>query len=146
MSNTYDLDAFLPEILGQGATIRLYGTDWKLKPEMPTLLMLRLRQDLADPDANTTEEQEVELLRALLDPPEQADALLTAGLGRSAHVLLIRVALAVYTGRDPQELLDEIRGEASGESPGEAEGGQKPPTSSPSTGRGSKRTSKPSTA
>ena len=146
MSNTYDLDAFLPEILGQGATIRLYGTDWKLKPEIPTLLMLRLRQDLGDPDAETSAEQEIELLRSLLDPPEQVDALLAAGLGRTAHLLLIRVALAAYTGRDPEELLAEIRAEAAGESPGEAEGGQKPPTSSPSTGRGSKRTSKPSTA
>ena len=107
--------------------------------------MLRLRQDLGNPEAETTPEQEIDLLRSLLDPPGQVDALLSAGLGRTAHLLLIRVALAAYTGRDPQELLDEIRAEAAGDGQGEAQGGEKPPTSSPSTGRGSKRTSKPST-
>lgn len=144
MSKVTDLDPYMSEMLGEGARFRLYGVEWQLKPEMPTLLMLRIRQEMENPDEETKPEDEIALLRALLDPPEQADSLLEAGLGRAALLILIRVALAIYMGVDPKSVLDEAK---AGDQ-GEAEGAETPPpseTSSSSSGRGSKRISKQST-
>ena len=149
---TVDLDAFLNEALGQGTVIRLYNRDWKLKAEIPALLMLRLRSELSSDEAELTFEQELDLLRALMDPPSQVDELLAAGLGQSAFALLIQVALATYSGADPAAVIETMRAEQAARNalangtptvnPGKAPAG----TRSSRTGRGSKRTSASTTA
>lgn len=110
-----DLDAFLAEVLGQGPRIRLYGRTWQLKPELPSLLMLRIRSVLANPDEALSDQDELDVLGALLDPPEQLDELVAAGLGSTAFAALIRIALGIYSGTPAAETLDLMRAERSGE-------------------------------
>lgn len=107
MTNTIDLDNFLAEIVGEGKRFRLYGQEWVLRPEIPATMMLQLQT--ADDDVN-----ELELFRTLLDPPEQYDALLELGLGAVAFETIVRVALGVYSGVDPQTVLAQIRAEKTG--------------------------------
>lgn len=129
-----DLDAFLNETVGEGITIRLYGKEWKLKAEIPALFMLRLRSTMQeDEDHELSFEEELDLLRALMDPPSQVDELLAAGLSQSAFGAIIRVALASYTGTDPNLVL-HVDDTESGEATGKA------PMRSSSTGRTSKQT------
>jgi hypothetical protein len=138
-----DLDAFLKESLGTGTVIRLYGKDWHLKPEIPALLMLRLRSELDGDDSELNFEQELDLLRALMANPNAVDELLASGMGQSAFTALIRIALASYSGIDPQEVLELMETERQAEAAAETSVNQGKVKKTPSsrTGRGSKPTS-----
>jgi hypothetical protein len=139
-----DLDAFLNESLGTGTVITLYGKDWHLKPEIPALLMLRLRNELEGDDSELTFEQELDLLRALMANPDAVDELLAAGMGNSAFTALIRIALASYSGIDPKQVLELMEAEKQAEANGEEsvnQGKAVKKTPSSRTGRGSKQTS-----
>ena len=137
-ANKIDLDAFLRESLGEGTVITLYGRDWHLKPEIPALLMLRLRSELDGDDSELTFEQELDLLRALMLNPHAVDELLAAGMGQSAFSALIRIALASYSGIDPQEVLELMEAERNAEA--SVNQGKVGKTPSSRTGRGSKQT------
>lgn len=108
--DTVDLDAFLDEILGKGKSFTLYGKVWKLRAEVPAAVMLSLRSE-----EETTDEQELELFRQLLDPPEQMDELLNMGLGALAFSVVVRIALGVYAGQTPDDVLLAIRAERAAE-------------------------------
>ena len=109
-NDTVDLDSFLEEILGKGKSFTLYGKVWKLRAEVPAAVMLTLRSE-----EETTDEQELELFRQLLDPPDQMDELLAMGLGALAFSVVVRIALGVYSGQTPDEVLLAIRAERAAE-------------------------------
>ena len=121
---TIDLDSFLDEVLGKGKSFTLYGKTWKLRAEVPAAVMLTLRSE-----AETTDEQEFELFRQLLDPPEQMDELLKMGLGAMAFSVVVRIALGVYSGQTPDEVLVAIKAEREAE----LEGPKEPVDESPET-------------
>lgn len=118
--NSIDLDNFLNEIIGKGRKFKLYNRTWTLKPEIPAELMLKIQSD-----DEVTSEQELVLFRTLLEPADQFDELLALGLGPKAFEVIIRVALGVYSGIDPEVVLQQIRDEQSGE----AEKKEEPDTS-----------------
>lgn len=108
-NTTIDLDNFLAEIVGTGKKFRLYGQVWTLRPEIPATVMLQLRTSTEQTDID-----EVELFKQLLDPPEQYDTLVSLGLGAVAFETVVRVALGVYSGVDPQTVMEQIRNEKTG--------------------------------
>lgn len=147
MSSTVDLDAFLTEVIGEGQVIRLYGRDWRLKSEVPALLMLRLQRELDSDDDTLEEEKQLALLRAMFDPPSQVDEMVDAGLGWSALIVVTQVAIGVLSGRSADDILADLRKVKAAEAAsGEAGGPTEAPTSSRTTGPTSKRTSSRSTA
>ena len=144
-TETADLDALLSETLGHGPSFKLYGRTWHFKPEVPSLLMLRIRRAAANPDEQLTDEQELELLGALLDPPSQADELVAAGLGSTAHATIIRIAIGVYSGQSPAETLEQMRAERQAaadldQQDDQVSQGKARSTTLSRSGRGSKRT------
>lgn len=144
MSTTPDLDAFLTEALGERKTFRLYGRDWTLTPEMPSLLMLRLQRDLSSEDDTLNTDGQLTLLKAMFDPPEQVDDMVALGMGWSALMVVTQVAMGLLSGRSAEDVLADLR-TVQQASQGEAQGPTPAPTSSVSTGRSSKRTSARST-
>jgi len=129
MSSTIDLDAFLNETVGEGRTITLLGREWRLARELPALLMLRLQ---AGDSGILNDASEMTLLKACFNPPEQVDEMVEAGLGWSGLTVVTQVAVGVLSGRDPDEVLADLRAtqatNAGDAAQGEAEGPTVAPT------------------
>jgi hypothetical protein len=146
---TVQLDAFLAEILGEGIVINMYGHDWTLQPEIPALFMLRLQQEMSNELEQIPFDREMDLLRSLLKPPSQVEEMLNLGLSPTAFTILLRVALAAYSGQDPNETIATLRQEQEAlrearetvENLGKEEELPKGKTPSSNTGATSKRTS-----
>jgi hypothetical protein len=54
-------------------------------------------------------EHQVSTLKAILSPPSQVDDLLSLGLGPTAISVFISVAIGIYSGESPDEVLDRLK-------------------------------------
>lgn len=111
MKSSADLDAFLTEIQGEPVEITVQGRRWLFAAEIPAIVLLRLKAAAADPDYVGSDNEDIELLRAMMTPPTQVEDLLATGITSSGLELLIRVVMGVYAGSSPEDTLSAIRAE-----------------------------------
>lgn len=111
MKSSADLDAFLTEMQGEPVEITVQGRRWLFAAEIPAIVLLRIKAAAADPDYVGSDNEDIEMLRAMMTPPTQVEELLATGITSTGLELLIRVVMGVYAGSTPEETLAAIKAE-----------------------------------